>query len=72
SQLLSEAQALNSQRQELQRRLDQTNTAIAGLQSKAQEGPSLGDLQTLPSASASVGTTPHQKPRIQVRATAHS
>ena len=71
SQLLSEAQALNSRRQELQRQLDQTNAAIAGLQSKAQEGPSLGDLQTLPSASAPVGTTPQQKPRIQMRATAH-
>ena len=71
SQLLSEAQALNSRRQELQRQLDQTNAAIAGLQSKAQEGPSLGDLQTLPSASAPAGITPDQKPRIQMRATAH-
>ena len=71
SQLLSEAEALDSKRQELERELNQTNTAIAGLQSKAQEGPSLDNMQTPASASAPVQKTPVRKSDIQMRATAH-
>lgn len=71
SQLLSEAEALDSKRQELERELNQTNTAIAGLQSKAQEGPSLDNMQTPASASAPVQKTPVRKSAIQMRATAH-
>ncbi len=71
SQLLSEAEALDSKRQELERELNQTNTAIAGLQSKAQEGPSLDNMHTPASASAPVQKTPVHKSDIQMRATAH-
>jgi hypothetical protein len=71
SQLLSEAQALNARRQGLERQLNQTNTAIAGLQSKAQDGPSLGSLRMLPPSSAPVPNAPSQKPDMQMRATGH-
>lgn len=73
SQLLAEAHALDEQREALEQRLAETNTAIAGLQSKSQAGPtlSLSDSQApLVQPQKNQGTPP-MKSRIQIRATAH-
>ncbi|MDD2748895.1 DUF2968 domain-containing protein [Acidithiobacillus sp.] len=71
-QLLQEAEALDAQRKSLEEQLSSTNSAIAGLQSKAQAGPSMEsfDNQVIPHQTPTQPYTP-QKSRIQIRATAH-
>ncbi|WP_226857352.1 DUF2968 domain-containing protein [Acidithiobacillus concretivorus] len=71
-QLLQEAEALDAQRKSLEEQLSSTNSAIAGLQSKAQAGPSMEsfDNQVTPLQTPTSSSSPH-KSRIQIRATAH-
>ena len=73
SQLLEEAQALDAQRKSLEEQLNSTNSAIAGLQSRAQAGPSLNLSNNQISQSSEPVSRPSSpsRSRIQIRATAH-